>query len=91
MQHHWLLISTKLSHMDGVLWTQEPQYYGIIFPTTLNMHHPLMYLNIFLKHFFFNIIFILLPVPCTFYPILVFIFKVLIYFIGVCDDREHYC
>ena len=46
-QHHWSLIGTKLSYMDGALWIQELQYYGIICQTTLNVYRPYIYL----KHF----------------------------------------
>ena len=56
-QHHWSLMGTQLSYMDGALWIQELQYYGIIFQTTLNVHRPYIYLKSFWKHFSFFLIF----------------------------------
>ena len=46
-QHHCSLIGTKLSYMDGALWIQELQYYGIICQTTLDVHRPYFYLKDF--------------------------------------------
>ena len=98
-QHHWSLIGTNLSYMDGALWIQELQYYGIICQTTLDVHPPYSYLKDFWKHFSFKLLHNLLTVPCTFYPSLVYIFFFLLYFfiyvylfpifIGICDDLEN--